>query len=176
MCRLQLRLRTSDCLPFLLSAVMWMEWSRHAEFSEVISYSMLTSLQHCRRLTDALMSYWYASSFLEAQHFVNHLIQAYSNYAQGASAQDLGVFIPNLGKSLGKLRQLVTQPPAEQWAMSQGSLVPSPNFGPHQQHSFSTFIFFCIGFVYTFCVRKRVLWLKRGWKTLFQPSFSWRPL
>lgn len=136
----------------------------------------LPVFKHCRRLTDALMSYWYASSFLEAQHFVNHLIQAYSNYAPESICPRLRSFHSKSGKVMGKLRQLVTQPPAEQWAMSQGSLVPSPNFGPHQQHSFSTFIFFCIGFVYTFCVRKRVLWLKRGWKTLFQPSFSWRPL
>ena len=91
-----------------------MEWSRHAEFSEVISYSLFTSLQTLQETHRCLDVLLICIIIPRSTHFVNHLIQAFLNYAPDSICPRLGNSHSKPGKVMGKLRQLVTQPPVEQ--------------------------------------------------------------
>lgn len=100
MCRLQLRLRAPQtvCLSFSLLSCEWSGLDM-LSFQRLSAILYLPVFKHWRRLTDALMAYWYASSFLEAQHFVNHLIQVFSNYAPDSICPGLGSSHSKPGKS-----------------------------------------------------------------------------
>lgn len=92
----------------------------------------------------------------EALHFMDHLIQAFLNYAPDKVCMGLRGFLGHgtlnakPRKGSGKLGQLVAQAPEKQQEMGEWSPVPNPNSGPHQQPQLLyLYLFYIVGFAYT---------------------------